>query len=221
MKCDDVKARLIEGLYGELPREEEDRLQEHLAGCRACRQEMEALEQSRRQLDVLREPEVRLDLGRLYRGAADRGQQSRRRWRRLAVAASAATVLVAALAAARLRVEWRPGQLTVSWGAKPPVAEPVRPKAVPAPRPRRTQYEERLEGLEEVTRLLAAELTASDVRQAAAMAELRRRLARWQGDVEELTRQSNLRWRLAERNIHDLYLLAQFSPDTDQKGMIP
>lgn len=223
MKCADVKAQLIESLYGELSDEQQACLREHLAGCQACRHEMAGLEQSHRLLNMLARPDVRVDLGRLYRTATDRSERSRRRWRRLAVAASAAAVLIVALAGARLRLHWGPEQLVVSWGQRPAALEAVQPKTTarsdPSPPPW-SEYEDRIEALEDVASLLAAELRASDVRQAAATADFERRLARWQRSIEQSARQSNLRCRLAEQDIRDLYL-TQFSPDSSAKGAIP
>ena len=114
MKCADIKARLVESLYGELPGEDESHLREHLAGCDSCRQELEALEQSRRRLKALGQPEFPFDFGRLYRTAADRAGRGRRRWRLLAGASCAAAVLLLAVIAARLRLDWEPGRLLVN-----------------------------------------------------------------------------------------------------------
>ena len=223
MKCDEAQARLIEHLYGELPLDEKAALRGHLAECDSCRHAMEALEQGRQQLERLTEPEVRLAPGHVYRAEAARSERGRRRWRRVAIVASAAAVLVAALAGARLRLQWGPDQLIVSWGQGPAAPEAVEPETTarsdPSP-PRWSEYEDRIEALEEVASLLAAELRASDVRQAAATADFERRLARWQRGMEEAARQSNLRWRLAQQDIQALYL-TQFSPDLSAKGAIP
>ena len=223
MRCDEAKARLIDSLYGELRPGDEASLREHLAECDACRREMEGLQEGRQQLAGLPEPEVRLDAGRVYRAAAARSERGRRRWRRVAIAASAAAVLIAALVGARLRFEWAANQLVVSWGEGATAPVQVDPEST-APNdpalPPGSEYEERIETLEEVARLLAAELRASDVRQAAATADLQRRLARWQRGMEEAARQSRLRWRLAEQDIQDLYL-TQFSADSSAKGAIP
>ncbi|MHC4400471.1 MAG: anti-sigma factor family protein [Planctomycetota bacterium] len=221
MKCDEAEALLIECSYQELPPEEEARLREHLAGCDACRRELDALERDRKRLAALAEPAVRVDLGRLYQAAADRGQRGRRRWRRAAVAASAAAAVMVALFAARVRLEWRPGQLSVSFGDPPPVAPTVKPEEhAPSPPPS-DPYEKRIETLEEIAGLLSAELTESDARHAAEMADLGRRLARGQRDVAELTRQANLRWGVAEREFQELFHLTSFRRDSSQKGGIP
>lgn len=221
MKCADAKARLIESLYGELPGEDESRLREHLAGCDSCRQEMEALEQSRRQLSAVRQPEFSVDLGRLYRTAAERARRGRRRWRLLAGASCAAAVLLLVVVAARLRLDWRPDRLVISWGGRPPADRPLEPKQPDHLPASLSRHEERLETLEDVAALLSAEVGRDDSRYAAALAELRRQLARSQRDIQLLARQTNVRWQLAEENIRDLYQLTQFSPDSNQKGAMP
>ncbi len=221
MKCSDAQIRLIERLYGELCPEDETPLREHLAGCRSCRQEMEALQQSRRQLSVLSQPDSSPDFGRLYRTAADRAGRSRRRWRYLALASSAAAVLILALLAARLRVDWQPGRLIVSFDGRPPAAMPFDTKVAEASAARLSRHEERLKALEEIARLLSAELSTSDYRQAAEVAELRRQLARSQTDVELLARQTNARWQLADQNIRDLHYLTQLSPNSNSGGTLP
>ena len=221
MKCSDVQTRLIESLYGELSEQEGTALREHLAGCPACQEEMEALEQSRRQLAALSQPDSSPDLGRLYRTAAQRSGHSRRRWRRLAIATSAAAVLLMALLATRLRLDWGAGQLVVSRAGRPPAPEVVDPKATEPSATRPNQYEERIEALEEIARLLSAELSTSDVRQAAEVAELHRQLARLQADVQQLARQTDVRWQVADQDIRDLHYLTQYSPDSNPKGTLP
>ncbi len=220
MKCVDVQTHLLESLYGELRGEEEARLREHLGGCPDCRQEMEALRQTSRQLNVVPRPPASLDVGRLYRTAAERSGRSRRRWRRLAGTAAVAAVLLLAIAVARLRLEWQPGQLVVSFGGRPPAAEPIQPKGTDQLLASLNGHEKRLETLEEIAALLSAELGTSDSRHTATQAELRRGLARSQAQIELLARQMNVRWRLAEQDIRDLYL-AQFSPNPNQKGAMP
>ena len=117
------------------------------------------------------------------------------------MAASAAAVLIAALAATRLEVEWRPGQVTVSWNGELRATEGPIPTASDASPPPWSQYEERIETLEEVARLLSAELTANDARHAAVVAELGR-LARWQRDIEAFARQSDQRSKNPAHNQH-------------------
>jgi anti-sigma factor RsiW len=221
MKCSDVQTRLVESLYGELHREEETLLREHLAGCPACRQEMETLEQSRRQLAVLAQPDFSPNFGLLYRTAAQRSGRSRRRWRRLAYAASGAAGLTVLLLATRLWLDWQPGRLIVSFEGRPPATKPFDTQLAEASAARLSRHEERLEALEEIARLLSTELSRSDYRQAAALAELRRQLARSQREIAEVTKQMNLRCNLAEENIRDLHYLTQLSPNSNRKGALP
>ncbi|MHC4178606.1 MAG: anti-sigma factor family protein [Planctomycetota bacterium] len=221
MKCSDVQTRLVESLYGELAEEEQTSLREHLADCRSCRLEMAALERSRRQLAVLNQPDSSLDFGRLYRTAAQRAGRSRRRWRRLTIAASAAAVLLLVLLAARLRLDWQPGRLVVSFDGRPPATKPFDTKVAEASAARLSRHEERLEILEEIARLLSTELSTSDVRQAAALAELRRQLARSRSDVDLLARRMDARWQLTDQNFRDLHYLTQLSPNSNRGGSLP
>ena len=224
MKCSDAQIRLIERLYGELCPEDETPLREHLAGCRPCRQEMEALQQSHQALTALAQPDSSPDFGRLYRTEAQRSGRSRRRWRYLALAGSAAAVLILAVLAARLRVDWQPGRLIVTFDGRPPATKPFDTKVAEASAARLSRHEERLETLEEIARLLSAELSTSDVRQAAEVAEvaeLRRQLAQSRADVNLLVRRMDARWRLADQSIRDLHYLTQFSPDSSRKGTLP
>ena len=126
-----------------------------------------------------------------------------------------------ALLATRLRLDWGAGQLVVSRAGRPPATEVVDPKATEASATRPNQYQERIEALEEIARLLSTELSRSDVRQAAEVAELHRQLARLQADVQQLARQTNARWQVADQDIRDLHYLTQFSPDSNPKGTLP
>jgi hypothetical protein len=137
----------------------------------------------------------------------------------VAIAVSAAAVLIAVLAATRLEVEWRPGQLTVSWSAEPrPTEVPVPAASAPAPPPV-SEFEERIEALEEVARLVSDELRRNDARHAAVLAELGR-LPRWQRYIEARARQSDHRSQRAEEGFQALYA-AQYSPHSNDKGAIP
>lgn len=220
MKCSDVQTRLIESLYGELSPEAETRLREHLAGCDRCREELDNLKQTGRQLDALPGADRPLDMGRLYRTAANRSGRSRRRWRRLAWASSAAALLVAAFLATRLQFEWTPGRLVISSGSPPPAIRSADPKPADPPPVTPGRSAERLAVLEDLSRLLSVELLASDQRHAAAEADLRRRLDGSHRALRQLAGQMNARWHLAEQDIHDLYL-TQFNPDSIHEGAIP
>ena len=80
MNCNEVKPRLIEAVYGEVPAEFRAAFEEHLAGCPACRLEYERLEQADQALDLVPETTAAVDLSRLYRDATARSRQSSRRW---------------------------------------------------------------------------------------------------------------------------------------------
>ena len=117
MNCNEVKPRLIEAVYGEVPAEFRAAFEEHLAGCPACRLEYERLEQADKALDLVPETTAAVDLSRLYRVATARSRQSSRRWRRAAIAAAVVLLVVSALAMSRGRIELGPERLVISWRA--------------------------------------------------------------------------------------------------------
>ena len=53
MNCEEVKARLIEAVYGEVPLELQAPFEEHLSGCSDCRLAYEQLEQTDKTLDLM------------------------------------------------------------------------------------------------------------------------------------------------------------------------
>jgi len=45
--CEQIRGRMLELLYGELPPDRRAEVQAHVAGCEACRAELRALESTR------------------------------------------------------------------------------------------------------------------------------------------------------------------------------
>jgi hypothetical protein len=132
MTCTEVCGQLPVFVYGDLPEATQQLLQEHLAQCAACQQECAALRQVRQLLDSVPAPSVQIDPVRIQQEAMARQEKRLRRWRRTAwaaVAALAATVLVALLPALEIRLEGQ--QLVLRWGNPPP--QPVAPLPSPAP----------------------------------------------------------------------------------------
>lgn len=209
MNCEDAKPQLVELLYGEVGAEHRARLQEHLAGCDYCRQELESLERSRQFLNLLPARETAVDLNNLYRRAAARTEQSRRVWRRGALAACAAAALVAGVALAGLNVELSAGTLVLSWRAQPATAQPPAP-APEVPLPTLTRYDRRLGELEELVQLLATEVDAGERRHQRTFAALARELV-------SLERQARAGLDLLQRDVRDLYL-AQYPTNLTEAG---
>ncbi len=132
MNCPEVRAALSEFIYGGLAVEMNSEIQRHLAGCPDCRHEDAAFRRVRGLLTAA--PDVRVDAAAVYRRAAELQARRLRRWRRVAVAACAAAVLLAALfGLSRLEIHVGASEMVVRWGAAP--AAPVAPPAPPAPPP--------------------------------------------------------------------------------------
>src|SRR5262245_7783395 len=200
MNCSQARDRLPGLLYGDLPAAEAAAVEDHLAGCPACRNEHAALRGVRRALDALPAPPVEVDLPRLYRAEADRRARQLRRWRRAAVALAGAAAVLLLVVGLRLELRVEAHQLVVRWGTPPPAPPPVaRAEARPD---RATQEQVQLLG--ELVHALAGDLEARDQRQ-------RGELRRLQAQLERLRWQSEQRWAATEDNVSALYT-AHFGP---------
>lgn len=134
--CD--KELLVGYLYDDIDDEGRRRLEAHLAGCDACRDELAALRATRRGLASWSPPESRLDF-RIVSGsaAAPRSFRVSPLW---GLAAAAVLVLAAASALANIELRYGPEGFTVrtGWGrAAAPRSSPAQvatpqPQAVPA-----------------------------------------------------------------------------------------
>jgi hypothetical protein len=227
MNCHTTQTRLVEWLYGELSEQEEARLREHLGECDSCRSEADKLRRSLQLLELAPETRSRVDAGGVYRRAANRSEKSRRRWRRAALAACAAVLVVGAVAFGRLRIESHAGCLVLSWGNRPAAdvaeespAEPVveeisaAPDVPPDPWPTLRRHGERLETLDELAQLLVAEVDSADRRRRVDVAGLERKL-------KEIERQIARQWYVFDRDVKAVYQLAQNHPVTEREGAQP
>lgn len=227
MSCADVQPRLIVWLYGELSEPEEERLREHLAECDACRRQADGLRRSQRLLELAPEARACVDVGQLYRHAASRSDKGRRRWRRAALTACAATLLVAVIGFGRLRIESHAGYVVFSWGERAaPVVEvqavdrhveevsAAAPPVPPDPWPTLDRYGERLATLDELAQLLVAEVDSSDRRRRLDIAGVERKL-------KEIEREVARQWHVLDRDVKAVYQLAQIHSVTEKKGDRP
>lgn len=202
MSCTQAREHLALLLYGDLDRVTAAAVQEHLAGCPACRTEYAELRRLRQALDALPAPAVQVDLPRLFQTAARR---QARRWRRAAllVGAAAAALLLVLLTRLEVRVEAQ--QLVVRWGTTPtdgqvsptPVAD-LPPQALPP------DLEQRLQLMDDLLHALVTDVRDRD-------AEQQRRLARLQTRLDDLQAQSGRRWVEFDRQVRALYV-AHFQP---------
>jgi hypothetical protein len=213
MNCRDVRASLPALVYGDLGPGEVVQAEEHLAGCPACRRELEGLHTVRRLLDGTSTPPVAVDVGAVYRQSAERQARSARRWRRIACAAGVCLAVVTALAVGfRLEVRVEGHQAILRWGAPPELpATPPAPAPVPSPRPTAPDAaEEQLHLLGELVQALSADVRGRDERLRQEIEVLRRQL-------REVHLQSVRRYEDADRDLTALYQ-AQFPA---RKGIDP
>ncbi len=221
MNCPEVRAALPEFVYEALPPEARAEVQRHLDGCPECRREEAAMRQVRSLLAAAPAPEVRVDTAAVYRAAAERQARRVRRWRRVAVAACAAAVLIAAvMGLSRLEVRIGSSELVVRWGQPP--AMPVPPPAPPAVQPPRAapvaavdphdidSIKDRLNLLSELTQALADDGRDRDEQRGQEIARIREQMRQWQGLSAE-------RLRDMQKDFDALYV-AQFS---NRKGVNP
>jgi anti-sigma factor RsiW len=130
MNCADVRHRLAGLLYGDLPPAEAALVETHRASCPTCQKEYAALTHTRRSLDALPAPSVRVDFSRLYAEATRRQVQQVRRWRRATFALVAAAAILLLGLGLKLEIRAEAGQLTVRWGTPSATIQPE-PQAPP------------------------------------------------------------------------------------------
>jgi hypothetical protein len=202
MTCTEAHARLAELLYGDLPPDEAAAVEKHLAGCPTCREERTALMRVRSLLGPgPAPPEVNIDLPRLYAEAGRRRGASVRRWRRAALlATAAAVVLLAAFLNLEVRVQGH--QVVLRWGTPPETPAP----ATPAPPPLRLEPEvaqvpaAELQLVRELVHALAADIETRDKQQRLALLWLRNRLDGLQYQAQE-------RWHATEQLVSALHMV--------------
>jgi len=124
MNCMHVRNRLSELLYEDLAPSEREQLNDHLAQCPECRNELVSLQEVRRALDAVPAPEVSVNLSALYRRVADVRVQAGRRWRRAALAAAGLAAALIIGLALRLEIRFDRNQLVIRWGSSPSALEP-------------------------------------------------------------------------------------------------
>ena len=130
MRCQELTELILLLAYDELEVADEARVQEHLAGCPACRAELSALRGTQQLLDLAPARQTQVDLAAVCLRIANRERRSRTLWRwSLGITSLAASLL--ALASVRLlHLEFAPGRMVVAWQQPAPV--PAEPAAAPA-----------------------------------------------------------------------------------------
>ena len=157
------KSVLVAYLYGECTTDEGHAVETHLAGCAACRAEIESLRGLRVQLAEWTPPDEVLGF-RVVRGSAAPAAAPRVWWRAPAwgLAAAAVLVLAAATAIARVEVRYDADGLVVRTGWGDGLAAPA-PAHLPAAATADRPWRDELRALEAALRrdLAAAPVAAS------------------------------------------------------------
>jgi hypothetical protein len=212
MNCDQARPLLAAFVYGDLATADLATLQAHMADCPLCRTEFAALGRLRRQLDTAAATPVKVDLGRLYRAAAE---ARIRRWRRWAFAAAgmAAALLLGTLAL-RSEVRVEPHQVVLRWGeplaTDHPRLKDISPEFVARDASLPPRVEE-LQLLGELLLALSRDVERSDAERQAEIAYLQAR-------IELMQRQSITRLAATERDVAALYAL---QVESRQEGVRP
>jgi hypothetical protein len=131
MDCNDVRRETPAYLYDELKGADRARLEEHLEGCRVCREHVDGNRTPLKLLDAWPSPGQPADerIAALlveYADARHRGGRTRRLWTVLASAA-AAVLVFGLLAFLHAEAEVTSGRVRLSFGARPETSAPVVP----------------------------------------------------------------------------------------------
>ena len=129
--CADIKARLIDLLYGELTPGDERPIREHLAQCRSCSAELASVQATSAALDALPAHDTQVDLARLCLRQAEQVSRVRRNWFYAYWGTCAAVLLIAASAGLLVRVEVHAGHMVVAWSAERDIDEEQLPSKLP------------------------------------------------------------------------------------------
>lgn len=203
MHCRDVKSRLVDWLYGEQSPEDRRAIESHLAQCEACRQQARELEHGRNLLDRAPKLRLRIEFAALYRQAAAQAERSRRRWRLGTFATCAALGCVIVSAATQLRFKWQPTRFVVASGSSIGMDQAERSLRDTASM--LVSHSQRLDDLDVLARLIVTEVKTAERTHEVRLAELQR-------DLEELRRDSAIRWAALSEGVRGLYL-ARIEPD--------
>jgi hypothetical protein len=116
MNCTQLRNRLPELLYEDLPASDREQLKEHLARCPQCRSEYTSLQEVQHSLNRVSAPEVSVNLPLLYRQVADHQARGGRRWRRVALGVGGLASAVIFILVLRLEIQLSGKQVVIRWG---------------------------------------------------------------------------------------------------------
>lgn len=193
--------RLVEALFGELARDEQQQLEYALSQSGELRQRWNELRQTQQLLATVPDRSAHVSLAAIYSSALRGSARTTGRYRLAAIGAIAAALLLGVLFAAGIRLEWQPKQLVLRWGAAP-VADAAPAAANPTLEDMRrsARQEQRLAALEEVCRLLLNEVDRTDRRSDRMATAIER-------ECRGLREEADARWQELRRDVQALYVL--------------
>jgi hypothetical protein len=125
MKCEQVEERLMSLVYGELPPEERDAVDEHVIDCERCSREAAVLRKTHSLLQdaaAEEEPTTTLPLAQVSQRAMQKVERSRRRWRTFAFTSASAAVVLVVLQLLSVRITIDQSQFEIAWGEPKTIA---------------------------------------------------------------------------------------------------
>ncbi|HEV3144260.1 MAG TPA: zf-HC2 domain-containing protein [Gemmataceae bacterium] len=212
MQCSDARPLLPLHVYGDVAASERAALEEHLAECPACRQELAAFRTLREQLSAVPVPSPVVDVGRILHVQMVRQQRRTRRWQLVALAAVAATVLVLLT---RLEVEANGRQFVIRWGKPEPAPVVVElPVVTPTPAPVSSEPSremlERLQVMNDLIHALADTVETGD-------RQRREDLLRLQMELANLRLRTQQQYLETQHDVDALYIARFGSPVEGEK----
>lgn len=205
MKCDNVRERLPLLIYGDLGADETRDVHAHLNGCDSCRHERDSLLATRQALDAPTVPEITVDVASIHAQSMAMQAQSMRRWKRLAIAASALAACLLAFLLIRPDVRVSDGQMVIRWGSEPERPGLNESAIARAPQTARDRdLEERIRVLSDLVQVLYFQMEHADQKRKEELEVLITRL-------DLLRIQSQQRWDETQRDVTTLYTSTKLS----------
>jgi anti-sigma factor RsiW len=185
-----MRTALVDWLFGELEPKLCKAVEAHLASCENCRVRAETFRRVTEAVASVPVPKSSVDLRRLNLAAWERMRRGRRRWHAAAIAAGVLAVLISGAVAAVTRIEILPGRIVIAWtelagrdlGDSVDLADRSQSRTIS----RLQEHAARLDGLDELVRLLIAEIDSTNREQRVMFAAVERKL-------DELRRTTSMR----------------------------
>jgi putative zinc finger protein len=211
MNCAEIRGRMADYLYSELPVDSKSGIEDHLAACPACREELAVLRRARDLLDEAANRDedaspAPLSLVQISDRAMRQLERNRRRWQWFSLVTGSALAALLLLYAFAVRIEFHSSHVIVSWNE----SERSTPASPNTNGPNRVQsqlvdHQLRLDDLDKTVHLLI-QLTSADDRQRDREAML------FAKQLQSLRAQNDTRWRTIA------YVMGQLHPSLDDQA---